>query len=252
MGIKLHRHWFGSIGFSVMFLCTLIACSGGGGGSCDDRVSGIFIDSPVEGLSYETSQHKVVGITNSEGRFLYYPGESINFYIGDLWLGEAPAKKHMNPLDLFPQAKNERDQRVTNMCRLLQSLDEDGDPENGIYLSEQICNEVSGRPIDFGLSVEEFENDPDVQALFVSLNETGVFMAGDAELPETRSLRTAEEAQAHLLNSLDDYIDADDDGFTVSEGDCDDSNPDASPVGDEICGDGVDQDCDGKDAICEG
>ena len=39
-------------------------------------------------------------------------------------------------------------------------------------------------------------------------------------------------------------IDADDDGFTVADGDCDDSNPTVYPGAEEIC-DGLDSDCDG-------
>lgn len=43
--------------------------------------------------------------------------------------------------------------------------------------------------------------------------------------------------------------DNDGDGWTVAEGDCNDNNADVYPGAIEICGDGVDQDCDGKDMI---
>ena len=45
-------------------------------------------------------------------------------------------------------------------------------------------------------------------------------------------------------------IDSDGDGYTVSEGDCDDADADINPGEIEICGDGIDQDCDGKDEEC--
>ncbi len=41
--------------------------------------------------------------------------------------------------------------------------------------------------------------------------------------------------------------DADGDGFTVEGGDCDDTNPGVNPTAVEICGDGIDQDCDGNE-----
>ena len=43
--------------------------------------------------------------------------------------------------------------------------------------------------------------------------------------------------------------DMDGDGYSVDDGDCDDSNPNASPIGTDDSVDGVDQDCDGVDGI---
>jgi hypothetical protein len=42
-------------------------------------------------------------------------------------------------------------------------------------------------------------------------------------------------------------IDDDEDGYTESEGDCDDENPEISPAETDIPDDGIDQDCDGMD-----
>ncbi len=49
-------------------------------------------------------------------------------------------------------------------------------------------------------------------------------------------------------------VDDDGDGFTSSDGDCDDSNPAVNPGESEVCGDGVDNNCDGNsdaaDYVC--
>jgi hypothetical protein len=45
-------------------------------------------------------------------------------------------------------------------------------------------------------------------------------------------------------------LDNDNDGYTIAEGDCNDSDPDYHPTAVEICGDGLDQDCDGEDLVC--
>ncbi|MFC1515615.1 putative metal-binding motif-containing protein [Thermodesulfobacteriota bacterium] len=49
-------------------------------------------------------------------------------------------------------------------------------------------------------------------------------------------------APADIDNDLDDY--------TENQGDCDDTNTAIHPGASEICGDGVDQDCDGGDLLC--
>lgn len=39
-------------------------------------------------------------------------------------------------------------------------------------------------------------------------------------------------------------------GFVAIAGDCNDARADVNPREDEVCGDGVDQDCDGVDPAC--
>lgn len=46
------------------------------------------------------------------------------------------------------------------------------------------------------------------------------------------------------------YGDDDADGYSESMGDCDDSDKSVHPGADDICGDGIDQDCNGSDAVC--
>jgi hypothetical protein len=45
--------------------------------------------------------------------------------------------------------------------------------------------------------------------------------------------------------------DLDGDGYSSCAGDCDEDDPNAYPDADEVCGDGIDQDCDGEDKDCD-
>ncbi len=54
------------------------------------------------------------------------------------------------------------------------------------------------------------------------------------------------------FNSLSSPKDADGDGdgYTIDQRDCDDTNPNVYPFAFDVCGDGIDQDCDGSDRKC--
>ena len=157
--------------------------------------TGHFVDSPVQGLDYQTNT--ISGITDDAGTFYFWDGETISFFIADLLLGTAPAKTEMTPLDLIKGATDVSNPAVTNICRLLLSLDVDGNPDNGITISDAIKNEVEGRSIIFNQSTDDFGNDPDVLALFNTLNQLGAFTdSGD------RSLCSATEAQDHITATL--------------------------------------------------
>ena len=168
---------------------------GGGGGGGTSLQEGVFLDTVVEGIEYETATQS--GVTDSNGTFKYHEGETITFSIADVVLGQTMAKATMTPVDLVIGAIDETAPTVTNICRLLQSLDEDGNLNNGITISTEIRNEVANRPIDFTQSTEDFGNDPDIEALFATLNALGIFTdEGD------RTLCSAEQAQSHMKITL--------------------------------------------------
>jgi uncharacterized protein YkwD len=133
---------------------------------------------------------------------------------------------------------------VSNICRLLQSLDQDGNLQNGIQITAQIRAEVDGRAIDFNTSISQFENDPAIVGLFDTLNALHLFTA---DTP--RQLIPAAMAQNHLRATLN-SPDTDGDGYTESQGDCNDDNAAINPGAVDICGDGIDQDCSGEDLTC--
>ena len=97
---------------------------------------GHFVDANVSGLHYRTVTQE--GITGEQGQFWWLPGERVDFWVGNLPLGNALADRAVSPEDLFPGSTLE-DTRVLNMARLLQSLDGDGNPGSGsINITESV------------------------------------------------------------------------------------------------------------------
>ena len=117
----------------VIFLI-LTACGGGGGGGTptDTTIkSGVFLDSAVQGLKYVSDT--LTGITDANGTFKYREGEVVKFYINDALIGTSIGKATVTPIDFVRQPSASNPEMV-NPLRILQTLDQDGDPSNGIVL----------------------------------------------------------------------------------------------------------------------
>ena len=124
--------------FAGIFL-TLFGC--GGSSSSDDEPkqptteTGVFIDSPVINIGYRTES--LEDVTSSSGEFKYLVGETVTFFIGDLELPPVAASNVITPLDIAG-SQDTSNPMVVNIIRLLQSLDVDDDPDDGITISENI------------------------------------------------------------------------------------------------------------------
>ncbi len=178
------------------------SCGGGGGGDNGSGTGtttatvqqGVFIDSAVAGLIYRTASRS--GETEGNGAFRYLTGEQVSFFIGDLKLGQAQGQSLISPLTLVPDADDINNSTVTNISRLLQSLDADGNLANGILLPSVAHSVSNGRSIDFSQQPDAFSNDPEVFDLFDALNAQNAFSDGP------RSLVSAAQARSHLQDSL--------------------------------------------------
>lgn len=148
----------------------LLAACGGGGGSDDDappvetsedRLTGQFLDSPVEGLRYQTGGR--TGETNANGEFEYVAGHTVSFFIGDVLLGSVIGRDIVTPIDLVPEGSGSRHPKVVNMIRLLQTLDDNGNPDDGIVLSDEVNASFEGASIDLDQAALVFSQDGDLQ-----------------------------------------------------------------------------------------
>lgn len=168
---------------ACLLVLALVGCGGGGGGSDTQSTTpplqtGVFLDSAVEGLNYTCSPSGITGQTTALGEFDYYQGDNVFFSIGGISLGNAAAKSMVTPLDFHPRTSEEGyPQEVRNIIRLLQSLDTDDNPSNGITLPSTIHQQASGMSLSFRQESADFEIDPDVMAL---TNNQGLVFEDDA------------------------------------------------------------------------
>jgi len=185
--------------FFILLLISLCSCAEDQNENDTDipKISylkkGQFIDTYVQGLEYQTNSQN--GLTDSKGYFNYKTGETITFSIGNTIIGTCIAKQFISPLDIA-ETSDINNIIVLNISRLLQSLDIDGNLDNGIQINETIHDEMKVQ-IDFSLNETDFENNSEINDLFTSLNLIQVFADN-----KTRTLCSIEKARNHLENSL--------------------------------------------------
>ena len=184
----------------VLALTGCLGGSGGGGSSHDGggaTLTGTFVDSAVSGLDY-VGTATAAALTDEQGQFEYQTDETLTFSIGDLTLGSASGAEVITPLSLVAGAQSAEDQRVTNMLILLQTLDADGDLNNGIQITEAIREEVSfsANQILFDQPVEAFR--ASLQPLLATLQEQEAFSDAD---PRPRTVTRADSAREHFQRS---------------------------------------------------
>ena len=171
-----------------LIISILTACGGGG----DDppvppatASTGVFVDGVVVGLHYETPTFS--GTTNNAGEYDFLPGETVTFSIGDIVLGSTPAGPVVTPLTLVSGATDPTNPVVTNIVRLLLTMDDDGNPNNGISIPATTTAAAVGLSVDF--TTTNLTTDAGVTTLL-------------AALPGTPTLVDAVVAQTHFTETL--------------------------------------------------
>jgi len=116
--------------------------------------TGYLVDSAVINADYDCiadgTYNKTTGI---DGSFSCQSMAQVRFRVGDLVLGEIhalPADGYVLPQDLLGIAREGtlQDPKVTALAQLLQSLDEDQDPSNGITISDAIKDAIENGTFD--------------------------------------------------------------------------------------------------------
>ena len=165
---------------------------------------------PVAGLRYETPTCS--GVTDADGTFDYRDGEVIAFSVGAVVVGTARGAERLTVADIVGRVDGNlsklADPGLTNIARFLQTLDADGNPDNGITLTPEIHALVGDRAIDFRYRlttlpgapadpVRAFTEDPIVASLLDDLNRAGVFTGA-----APRTLRSPAAARNEVRRNI--------------------------------------------------
>lgn len=175
--------------FVTASVALMAACGGGGGGgggtssTTTTPLTGFFIDSAVQGLTYTSATQS--GTTLADGGFKYLDGESVTFKLYGLTISSPLGFTYLTPFDL---SDNSVDPNYSiNLIRFLLALDEDSNPNNGIKLPA--FNGVLD--LNFNKSIRDFEADSDGKIRsFLVANANG------------RALATVQNAVSHFNSSL--------------------------------------------------
>ncbi len=123
-------------------------------------IEGRLIDGYIAGAHYKCSG-ELEGDTDINGTFKCKE-LPVSFSIGGVKLGqieELPQDKHIFPQDLVGVDRNKTDdKKVLAMAQFLQSLDEDGNPDDGIEIPKEVKEALKDKTLDLTTD-EEIQED---------------------------------------------------------------------------------------------
>ena len=142
-------------------------------------LTGIF-SGPICGLKYASPSQS--GFTNERGEFEYRAGEAVTFFIGGIVLGAAAGAPRINLAHLVNSVDGKIDRlhvpAITNLARLVQSLDQDGNIETGVTIAPAVHDLIGPKFIDYNQSEADFAAAPAICGILEVLNAApGVFTA---------------------------------------------------------------------------
>ena len=131
---------------TLLALAVISALSGCGGGSDTALftqllpgpvLTGQFGESAVSNVAYITSSG-LTGTTNAQGNYSYRAGDTVKFSIGKIVLGQGLASSLVTPIALVSGATDFDNADVVKILQLLQTLDDDSNPANGINIAASV------------------------------------------------------------------------------------------------------------------
>ncbi len=175
---------------SITAILFFSGCGGGGSTSTDATYTGIFVDSPVDGLEYKGTLGSQ-GKTENGGLFSFRSGEVVTFSVGNVIIGEtevSPDDPIVTPKKIVEYKVKEpvdlNDSRVISIAQFLLAADIDNNASNNIVIDPNTISELEQKP-----SIRLDEED---------INET---IIAEYLQEDENTILTPEEVQEHLSES---------------------------------------------------
>ncbi len=140
----------------VVIGATMVSACGGGGGESPPApppvppvvLEGRLLDSAVAGVTYQSlatdGTPTESGVTDAAGTFKYRAGERVRFAVGSVVLPVVTAQEVVTPKTLAATSALDAP-LLNNILTLLQSLDSDGNPSNGITINNAARAALTGQ-----------------------------------------------------------------------------------------------------------
>ncbi|NRB38120.1 MAG: hypothetical protein HRU20_06580 [Pseudomonadales bacterium] len=145
-----------------------------------------LIDSYAIGVTYKAMPSGKTGVTDKLGYFDYEEGDTVTFSIGGIVLGQVDVNTGtITPYDITANAVE-----AINVAQLLQSLDADGNAENGIQITPEVVAYITDNNLSLDMSDSAFDT-----AANNLVAELGALVQATTLVDETA-------AQTHMDNTI--------------------------------------------------
>jgi hypothetical protein len=172
------------IALSAVAMLSLIGCGSSGS---SDTGTGYYVDSAVVGVDYKCGSKN--GKTANDGRFVFEKGKGCTFSLAGVKLRDVPSSQLKDGGKIFEDN--------VNTARFLQALDNDGKPENGIFIHEDVHDGLPKALADNG-SRGKVPRGGTLDAVVASL---------DNDVPSFEGhVRTEDEVREHLDDTRERYF----------------------------------------------
>ena len=166
--------------------------SGSGRGKTEKGpTTGKLLDAAVSGVAYAASSG-ATGTTDENGIFKYNHGDTVEFKLGSLLLGKVTGAAIVTPMELA----GDNDHRLRNILVLFQSLDADGNPENGISIPANAASALSAS-INLDSEPAAFAASPELQKV-----REAAGISGPIKTPVQATRHFLSQGMAMLSNQI--------------------------------------------------